>query len=202
MKYLLFAFSAILLDVIGSCRDYVFFDVSPNTVTLDGDGDSAKIVVKSNVKWKITVIDSWLDITPASGKGDAMVTVTAKPNELDYGRHCVIKIDGESSRTYEEVDVYQVGNSNFLTVDPYYLLLGNRGDSAKISVSSNVKWKITGSDSWLDISPALGNGDAVVVVTAQPNESIDSRFGFIMIIGGVITREVRVCQEGKAFIDD
>ena len=201
MKFLLCAISALLLDIIGSCS-HDFLKVKPNTVTLDSHRDSTTIKVSSNVKWKIIGACSWLEVSPTSGSGDAVISITAQPNESDSWRSYDIAIDGDSWRAYETVVVNQMPNPDFLSVYPSYVLLDVQGDSATIEVSSNIEWKITGNDSWLDVNPASGNGDAVIIITAQPNESSYSRSSNIVIHGGDMESKVQVHQRGKAIADD
>ena len=203
MKYLLFAFSALLLDIIGSCDDN-YLRVNLDEVFLDSHGGNAIIEVSSNLEWKITGKDSWLDVSPTSGNGNAVINIIAQPNESIYGRSDTIIIKGDSWRAYEKIIVYQRGNYDFLHVNPHYVLFSNQGGSATIEVSSNVEWIITGKGSWLDVSPTSGNGNAVINITAQPNESTFLRDSYISIDGnGLRTYQtVGVYQEGKLATED
>ena len=113
MKYLLFAVSALFLDMIGSCRhtpEPDFLEVSPNAVMLDNRGGSATIRVSSNTRWSVAVSgDSWLAVTPSSGNNDAEIGLTALPNESTRDRSCALIIIGGDEQ--QEVRVYQKGES-------------------------------------------------------------------------------------------
>ena len=110
MKYLLFAFSALFLDMIGSCRhsEPDFLEVSPNAVMFDSHGGSATIEVSSNTRWDISVSE-WLEVSPSSGNNDAEIRVTALPNESTRERSCALIIIGGDEQ--EEVRVYQKGEA-------------------------------------------------------------------------------------------
>ena len=99
MKYLLFAFTAILLDVAG-CGSRPDYDdelnVSSNRVLLESQkGASSDFFVSSNLYWNISTDGEWLNVSPTSGKNDAKIVVTAlSSNESPYERSCTIIISG------------------------------------------------------------------------------------------------------------
>ena len=112
MKYLLFAISALFLDMIGSCRhvEPVYLEVNPNTVMLDSRSSSATIEVKSNTQWSVSVSgESWLVVSPLSGTCDAEIIVTARTNESTYDRSSTILVVGEDMQ--QQVRVYQQGKA-------------------------------------------------------------------------------------------
>ena len=99
MKYLLFAFIAILLDVAG-CGSRPDYDdelnVSSNRVFLESQkGASSGLFVSSDMHWDITIYGEWLHVSPSSGNSDAKIVVTAlSSNESLYERSCTIIISG------------------------------------------------------------------------------------------------------------
>lgn len=113
MKYLLFAFTAILLDMAscGSRHDNDDeLNVSSTRVILESQkGASCHFFVFSNLDWNIISTDGgWLNVSPRSGKNDAKIVVTAlSSNESPYERSCTIIISG--GPTEREVIVIQKG---------------------------------------------------------------------------------------------
>lgn len=99
MKYLLFAFTAILLDVAGCGsghdNDYEL-NVSSSRVILESQkGASSDFFVSSNLYWNISTDGGWLNVSPTSGKNDAKIVVTAlSSNESPNERSCTITISG------------------------------------------------------------------------------------------------------------
>ena len=114
MKYLLFAFTAILLDVAGCGPRHDYDDelnVSSNRVILESqEGASSDLFVSSNLHWDITIYGGWLHVSPSSGNSDAKIVVTAlSSNESPYERSCTIIISGGS--TEQKIIVIQKGES-------------------------------------------------------------------------------------------
>ena len=110
MKYLLFAFSAILLDMVGSCRrDNYNLDVDPQTIEFDYRCSERKIIVSSNTNWAISTKVSWLEIYPQSGYGDEVIRVVAQPNESTYDRSGIIRVYVVGRNVQREIRIYQEG---------------------------------------------------------------------------------------------
>ena len=122
MKYLSFLLSLIFLDVIGcvGCwsrhedpEEPNYLDVSTTTFFLEEQQGSKKVIaLKSNLKWAIITNDgSWLEIEPLSGKGDAMITVTAKAsNESTNKRYCTMIVRGGD--IVQQITVCQKGKAS------------------------------------------------------------------------------------------
>lgn len=91
MRYLLFAFAAMILDVMPvgceSCisrnhhEDSDEVSVSVSSIKFDEYGDSKNIEVKSNTTWKVSGYPSWLTINPIQGKRNGEISVTAARNK-------------------------------------------------------------------------------------------------------------------------
>lgn len=108
MKYIAFAFAAILLDVVSvdSCGgshgghhyepDY-YMTVSPNDIQLEYlNGIAREVWISTNSPWNATTNCSWLAVDPASGKGSVKITIFATTNnESGRMRTGTIKISGE-----------------------------------------------------------------------------------------------------------
>lgn len=95
MKYLLFAFFTILLDVAscGSRHDYDDeLNVSSNRVILESQkGASSDLSVSSDLHWDNTIYGEWLHVSPSSGNSDVKIVVTAlSSNESPNERSCTI----------------------------------------------------------------------------------------------------------------
>lgn len=115
MKYFLFVFTVIILDVIGcGSRHYEepYLNVSPSEVRLGSqEGASAEITVTSNNNWTIISDgESWLNIYPKSGNDDVKIKVTALSNESAVDRHCTIIIEGGETKRY--VVIIQKGKNS------------------------------------------------------------------------------------------
>lgn len=85
-----------------------------------------------------------------------------------------------------------------LNVSPGSLSFGANADSRPISITSNVKWTIATSQSWITVSKTSGSGDETIYVYVDDNQdSGNDRTGRVTITAskGGITRIVDVNQK-------
>ncbi|MDR2928126.1 MAG: M6 family metalloprotease domain-containing protein [Cytophagaceae bacterium] len=69
------------------------YSLSTETLNFLADGNQATVNITTNEDWQINVDAEWIDVQPASGTGNATITVTCAPNE--YGvRSAVITFTG------------------------------------------------------------------------------------------------------------
>jgi len=87
-----------------------------------------------------------------------------------------------------------------LNLSPESLMLESNVDSYKdFVVSSNVNWSVSGSVSWLSLSPVSGSNDGTVRITAtSTNPTINERNGTVTVVGGGLTKTVNVTQLGSS----
>jgi hypothetical protein len=67
--------------------------VSTSLVTIAGD-NTATFDIHSNTDWSITSNQSWLTVSPGSGRGNATLTLTAEPNVASLSRAASLLITG------------------------------------------------------------------------------------------------------------
>ena len=89
------------------------------------------------------------------------------------------------------------GNEETLELNANLFEFGEKENSAFIVVSSNTKWTATSSVAWLGCSPASGEGNLSIKLTAEASDVTDVRSGAISVstIGGV-SKTVQVTQAG------
>ena len=100
-KYLVYIIS--LLIVVGCGSDDVIDDiivtkdkleVSVSRINFQSEKDSQLFSIKANCSWAITCSDSWLTVSPTSGKDNQEITVTVNKNSLASERTATITIKG------------------------------------------------------------------------------------------------------------
>ena len=69
-----------------------FCSVSPATLNAKADATSASFSISSNADWTITCDNAAFTVSPASGSGDATVTVSFSANEGEEARVANIKV--------------------------------------------------------------------------------------------------------------
>lgn len=89
-----------------------------------------------------------------------------------------------------------------LTVDVAEINIPADGASKTFRITSNGKWTISGNQAWLQVTPSVGSGNAVVVVAATENTSVNGRECLLSVetVDG-IKQTVRVSQAGNKASD-
>ncbi|MEL7122708.1 MAG: BACON domain-containing carbohydrate-binding protein, partial [Bacteroidota bacterium] len=149
-----------------------------NTDTLRvGPAATEELVnITSNTDWEAFALDNWVMVSPASGSGDEVLTLSIGENQELSSRITYVYVTiGEDVDT---VWVYQEGRSLItLQVDPDVIELDELGQTTAVTISSNGNWTVTASDDWLTLNQNIGNGDANLTLTVEENTSGSDRMG-------------------------
>ena len=109
-------------------------EVNPATLSVGDEGGVLEFNVTSNAPWTVTAAEEWISVDPASGQGDAKVTLTVAPSDVRTARNVVI--------TVKET----VGNSEkTVTVNQNAVPLGHKADSLALVAIFNATG---GADNW------------------------------------------------------
>jgi len=140
--------------------------------------------VKSTDPWTVfgTNDEDWYTITPSSGAGGEIctVTITCKENNDLDDRSDVINIKSDYW-TGSQFQLTQKGIA-YLEVGEFGKI-SQEGDPIQIDVLSNQDWtaEVTGGDIWLSIKDgASGNGNKSITLGAAKNSG-EQRFGEVTI---------------------
>lgn len=89
-----------------------------------------------------------------------------------------------------------------LEVSQSSTMIPAEGGKVTVNVTSNSEWSVSTDANWLKVNPASSTGNAVVELTADANESYDSRLANISVKlvanGTAISKSFTVQQAGKA----
>jgi aryl-phospho-beta-D-glucosidase BglC (GH1 family) len=80
-----------------------------------------------------------------------------------------------------------------LTVSSSTLSAGATAGTQTVSISSNISWTVSASQSWITVSPVSGSGNATLSVSVTQNTGA-SRSGSVTVAGGGLTRTISVTQ--------
>ena len=72
--------------------------VNPAEISVESAGGTATLQITSNTKWAISTTDAWISFEPASGEGNASVTVTAAENTAYKEREGKLSINSTAKR--------------------------------------------------------------------------------------------------------
>ena len=82
-----------------------------------------------------------------------------------------------------------------ISVNPTSASIEQAGGSVTISVTSNTSWTAASDATWLTVSPASGNGNGSVTLSADENESGASRTAKVTFTAGTAKAVVNVGQQ-------
>lgn len=158
--------------------------VSKSELKFDINGGEKTFKIESNVGWKITTNKDWISVDISKDEGDKTITVEVEKNdEFGDDRTGKITITSTEGNLKEEVTVIQKSTTIILDVDKSSLSFVAEGGNQTFQISSNIKWKITSSDSWLSVNNSSGSGDASITAIAEANNTNGGRSAKLTISG-------------------
>ena len=148
------------------------FDNLVGTLQFVASENSRKFTVTTDGSWTASSSESWLSLSPASGKGTTEVTATAAENTTDAVREAAITVKvGDTEQT-----ILVTQKAHYLTLTPtQFDAIPSTGGSHELTIGTDDSWKATTNASWITLNPASGTGDIVVTATVADNPSINSR---------------------------
>ena len=82
-----------------------------------------------------------------------------------------------------------------INVNPSTITFEIEGGTQTITVSSNTDWTVSSDAAWLKVSPATGNGNGQVTLTAAENTGLTALSAKVKFTNGTLTKEVSVSQK-------
>ncbi len=186
----LFAFQSCLVEDMRAPQ--FVFEVSDVTVPADVTAPygtlvrrvTAQVPVRCTENWSASIVDAeaapWLSITAQQGANPLGADVSGKL-ELscdfndDYApRSAKLRLVSASGEK-REVKVTQEAKSDRVTIDgeTEFTLSAESEAEIKVKLLSNRDWTAEVAEEQATVSPAEGNGDAIVTIKAKPNYSCE-----------------------------
>lgn len=133
----------------------------------------------SDASWTSSQSVDWITTTPASGQGNAIITVNVDANDFSDERTGIIKFSYADTNT--SVNVHQL--AKYMIIDNQALVFDSKGGTHTIDLSTNDEWtaEIENNPSWLKLSKSSGSGSATITLTADDNASVNSRSAVVLI---------------------
>lgn len=91
-----------------------YLTVSPKTVELPGKGTGVTVEVSANTAWRVTSTESWITVSPASGTGNGVITISASVNTSLAARTATVTV----ASTEVELLAEDIAVSQETYVDP------------------------------------------------------------------------------------
>lgn len=148
------------------------FDNLVGTLQYMASAGSQNFTITTDGSWTATSSESWLTLSPASGKGTTEVTATVAENTTDEERQAAVTVkEGDTEQT-----ILVTQKAHYLTLTPtQFDALPSTGGSHELTIGTDDSWKATTNASWITLNPESGTGDIVVTATVADNPSIYSR---------------------------
>ncbi len=173
----------------------VSFSVSSESISFSASVRVIEMVaVSCESSWTASSDQSWCIVSPTSGTGSGMLTVTATENTGISSRSATVTVkSGSQTKT---VKVTQEGKTVYVDVSLTSLSFSSPGGSNSVTIGSNHAWTASSSQSWCTVSPTSGTGNGTLTVTATENTGTSSRSATVTLTSGELTKTVTVEQEG------
>ena len=171
-----------------------------DSVNVPSTGGVITVGVIANVTWGANAYldGEMVSVTPASGSGNATLSVTIPVNESASVKEGIIRL--ASSAVGVDIvtcDIHQAAAALVFNVSPLSLQLDDLGSQQEVTVQTNDEnWTASADVEWLDLIPVRTDG--ILRVSADLNNGRDSveRSGDITVSAGNSTVTVHVVQAG------
>ena len=202
LKYFMFV-AAMALAIVG-CKKPVEVSFDKASQTMDAQGGTIELALKSNGEWNIAPTEDWVVVSPMSGKGDATLTLSVGTNTVEEARTTEIKATTkDNTATFTLTQNAAAPDPGpgpdpepeyYLTVTPKEYECGSSGGEFTVEVLSNINWIVT-TPQWITCSQTEGSNNATLTLTVHPMEGdIVSREDSVFIGNFVAFDRIHVVQ--------
>lgn len=161
-------------------------------------GLEKEITITSNVAWVATCEANWVALSAVNGEaGRTTVTVTIQKNADVSGREAKVVVSNSEYGLAKEITLKQLPILPAIEVSETDIEATEEGRAANFTVTSNIPWTVTCSETWITITPANGmKGTNTVQVTIDRNTTTEVRNATILVSNSEyeIAKEVAVSQ--------
>ena len=162
--------------VVQTVLSTLSIQVIPENVDFVCTGETKTVTVITEDSWTATVGEEWVTLNQNEGQGDAEISVIVGENPMYERRQAnVVFFTAGGAHAVLVVRQEASPDPHFLEVSPLVFQFGKEGGESDISVSCDTDWEFDLDCDWLSLSQQSGTGNAIVVLTAEPNVLLGSR---------------------------
>lgn len=183
-------------------------EVSPTLFNVKREADLHAVTVTSNTTWRVTTNADWLDALKTTGSNNETIVFATYLNPTNERRVATATVSTAIGTVpvIRTITFIQEGLTPTLEVSPTsFPNIKSEGESASVSVTSNVAWSVTTDAAWLNANTASGNGNASIAFTVAANSADASRTATATITATAgatpITRTITFTQQAKVATD-
>jgi hypothetical protein len=167
-----------------SVRCEVALSAPADSVPAAGGTINASVTVARECAWAAASEASWLQISPASGQGEATVTLTVVENPVAQARSGTLTVNDRRMNVLQQAaDCYFQFNAPAFSV-------GAGGGNQTLAITTRVgcAWSAATSESWVRVVPSSGTGPVDAGLYVERNGPA-RRAAQLMIAGHLIRIE-------------
>ena len=178
-----FVLSVLVLSLVfASCQKAPELTITgPASLEISADGGSNSITFTANRDWSVRSSDSWVSVTPTSGKasdGTVTVSVRCSENTTYDDRSATITISMEELS--QMVTVKQPANLG-IVIPTQSFNLASDARSIEVEVQANVQYSVSVSEKWIKQTGTKGLTTDKLTFSVEENETYDARSATITI---------------------
>lgn len=190
-----------VLIVMASCGKKVEVSLSKSSIDFIPEGGDIEVALTSNGDWTATSSVEWIAVSPASGKGDATLVVTAMPNSDNEPRQAQVVVTAKDKEALLTVN-QDFSVTPFLRIEPNQITCDHLGGTFEVEVISNIEWRLGQLPEGISVSATEGTGNAIVSVTVSPIEGdLAGRNLTLVFTGGNILVSLEINQSSSSNLD-
>lgn len=191
---------------LSSCRQAAFLSVDePHSFSFSDQGGSQILSFSTNQDWQISVSESWVRVSPASGTasdGTITVTIDCEANSsFDARSASLILRAGEFSETILVIQDTNLG----LFVSASSLELSSAEQTVSVTTQANVAYSVEIDDackSWVSVIQSKALTESVILLLISQNDG-EERSGTVRLTSDGITEQVIIKQNcGNLVFED
>jgi hypothetical protein len=156
-----------------SARCDVGFSAPVDSVSAGGATVNASLSLTRECAWTASSDVPWLQVSPVSGQGEAVVVLTVVENPIAQPRSGTVTVNDR------RVSVVQQAADCYFQFDPPAMFVEPAGTNQSLAIETRVgcAWSAATSESWVRVVPSSGSGpvDARIFVDQNRSERRDAQ---------------------------
>ena len=178
------------------------FTLSKPSVDFGQQGGTESVEITAEAEWSVAIpqSDSWITVSPMSGKGTRTISISVSENKDLAPRSGSVGI--VVAGVPQNIAVGQLGTTPEIRLSRTSASVDLNGGVVELTVTANVPWQaqLNASDGWLKRTDTKAMESKTLQFAVSPYEGAGTRSSTVTIkeTGGSIAKEFTVTQTGSA----
>jgi PKD repeat protein len=165
------------------------------TETVSSEASTVEVEVTSNVEWTASEQCDWYSVSPSSGNGVTMVTITYDENtSFEESRSCIVNFTGSGAGAGFEL--IQQSKIAILDLSKENEDVNWEAGNLQVDVTTNTDWEISNNCEWITVDPASGSLSGSFVLSYLENSETNERNCTVSVTGGGLVEQLTINQTG------